>query len=402
MLIDSMKVVSFCHVLQGPAATQYLGDMGADIVKIEPLTGERARSWAGQNIYPGGVSGFYLCAARNKRVLAVDLKSPEGQEIVMSLIEKADVVLENFRSGVMARLGLSFEQVKKRKPDIIYASGTGWGRVGPMISRESQDLIIQARTGLIHATGTHRSTPVGGAIIDQHGGALLAMAVLGAYIRKLTTGKGTHVESSLFGAGLDLQTEPLTAYMSAPTAPAEAVFKRNPNLATWYHEAPYGVYKLLDAEIAISSNDPKNVADALDSEELREMARPNMFEIRNEYAEKLAEILAGRKYSDVEKSFDANKIWYSRVFNYDDVASDPQVEAADVFRKIKVNGADAVLVNHPVKYDGQTPPLRHLATKIGEDTADILSELGFTQAEIESLAARNVVAIPEVEGKTTA
>src|SRR5262245_62490356 len=130
MLLNSMKVVSFCHVLQGPACTQYLGDMGANIVKVEPLAGERSRKWAGADM--GGESGLYLCAFRNKRLLALDLKSAEGREIALSLIEKADVVIENFRHGVMERLGLGYEDAKKRNPSIIYASGTGWGGVGPM------------------------------------------------------------------------------------------------------------------------------------------------------------------------------------------------------------------------------------------------------------------------------
>jgi crotonobetainyl-CoA:carnitine CoA-transferase CaiB-like acyl-CoA transferase len=121
MLLNSMKVVSFCHVLQGPSCTQYLGDMGAQITKIEPLGGEHSRRWAGAEM-PGGVSGLYLCAFRNKRLFSVDLKSTEGREVVLSLIDKADVVVENFRSGVMDRLGLGYEEVKQRKPDIIYAA----------------------------------------------------------------------------------------------------------------------------------------------------------------------------------------------------------------------------------------------------------------------------------------
>ena len=217
MLLDSMKVISFCHVLQGPACTQYLGDMGADVIKVEPLGGERARRWAGKDM--GKASGLYLSAFRNKRLFAADLKSPEGREVILSLIEKADVVVENFRHGVMMRLGLSYEDVKKRNPSIIYASGTGWGNAGPMLARESQDLIIQARTGMMSATG-HRqgeAKAVGSAIIDQHAGALLAMGIISAYVKKLKTGEGTHVESSLFTAGFDLQTEPLTVFMSSST-----------------------------------------------------------------------------------------------------------------------------------------------------------------------------------------
>jgi crotonobetainyl-CoA:carnitine CoA-transferase CaiB-like acyl-CoA transferase len=400
MLLESMKVISFCHVLQGPAATQYLGDMGADVIKVEPLGGERARKWAGRNIYPGGVSGFYLAAARNKRALAVDLKSKEGLEIIFKLIESADVVLENFRSGVMDRLGLSYEEVRKRKPDIIYASGTGWGRTGPMVGKTSQDLIIQARTGLMRATGVGRATPAGAAVVDQHGGALLAMAVSGAYAKKLATGQGTHIESSLFGAGLDLQTEPLTVYMSG--RPGDGVHTRDPHLATWYHETPYGVYQLADAEVAISSNDMDDLAEALDSDALRKLTKIDRFIERDVYADAIGEVLKTRRYDDVAAAFEAKNIWFGKVYNYEDVANDPQAAAANVFAEVDINGEKAILVNHPVRYDGETPPIRRLPLEVGEDTKQILEELGYRQAAINTLLKRGVVGAPGSEADVSA
>src|SRR4029453_1505461 len=136
MLLNWMKVVSFCHVLQGPACTQYLGDMGAQVIKIEPLEGERARRALSVDV--GGLAGLYLTAFRNKRLFAVNLKSPEGIEVVLRLIDEADVVFENYRYGVMDRLGLGYEAIKARKPDIIYSSGTGWGRKGPLLAREAE------------------------------------------------------------------------------------------------------------------------------------------------------------------------------------------------------------------------------------------------------------------------
>lgn len=398
MLLNSMKVVSFCHVLQGPAATQYLGDMGADVIKIEPLQGERARYWAGRDVYPGGVSGFYLAAARNKRVLAVDLKNNEGIEIVLKLIDKADVVVENFRSGVMDRLGLSYEAIRRRRPDIIYASGTGWGRVGPMVGKTAQDLIIQARTGLLRATGPNdKATPAGAAVVDQHAGALLAMAICAAYSKKLKTGEGTHIESSLFGAGLDLQTEPLTAYMSG--RPGDEVHQRDQNLADWYHETPYGVYKLADAEIAISSNDLNDLSDALDSDELRKLVNIDRFIERDRYAATIADVLKDRTYDDVARAFDAKKIWYSKVYDYEDVASDPQVEAANIFSRVEVNGEEAVLVNHPVRYNGQTPKINRLPLKVGQDTVSILQELGIPDSRIQDLLSRGVFGSPVKAGQ---
>ena len=390
MLLNSMKVVSFCHVLQGPSCTQYLGDMGAQITKIEPLGGERSRRWAGAEM-PGGVSGLYLCAFRNKRLFSVDLKSPEGREVVLSLIDKADVVVENFRAGVMDRLGLGYEHVKKRKPDIIYASGTGWGHKGPMLPRESQDLIIQARTGLMSATGTEqgRARPVGSAIIDQHAGALLAMGIIAAYVRKLTTGEGTRVEGSLFAAGFDIQTEPLTVYMS--TRPGMRILNRDPHIASWYHHAPYGVYQCKDAEMAVSTNPLPKLAEALNSDELRAIQNLHPYNDRDKIASTFAEVLKKRTYADAAAAFDKHAIWYGPVHDFDDVAHDPQVQAMDIFRPTQINDGTVQLVNHPNRYDGKIPELRVKGLKVGEHTREILAEHGYTPDRINGLLARKVV-----------
>lgn len=390
MLLNSMKVVSFCHVLQGPACTQYLGDMGAQVTKIEPLGGERARRWAGAEM-PGNVSGLYICAFRNKRLFSVDLKSEEGREIVLSLIEKADVVVENFRAGVMDRLGLGYEDVKKRKPDIIYASGTGWGSKGPMLSRESQDLIIQARTGLMSATGEQRgkAKSVGSAVIDQHAGALLAMGIVAAYVRKLTTGEGTRVEGSLFAAGFDIQTEPLTVFMSV--RPGTKIIDRDPHLSSWYHHAPYGVYACKDREIAVSTNPIAKLAEALDSDELRAIQTVHPYQERDKVARVFAAVVEKRTYAEVSAAFDKHAIWYGPVHDFDDVAEDPQVKAMDVFRPTEVNGGVVQLVNHPNRYDGKVPELRVTGLKIGEHTREILAEHGYSGAQIDDLVARKIV-----------
>lgn len=392
MLLNSMKVVSFCHVLQGPACTQYLGDMGANIIKVEPLGGERSRRWAGADM--GGASGLYLSAFRNKRLFAADLKSPEGREVILSLIEQADVVVENFRHGVMARLGLSYEDIKKRKPDIIYASGTGWGNAGPMLARESQDLIIQARTGLMSATG-HRhgeAKAVGSAVIDQHAGALLAMGIVAAYVKKLTTGEGGRVESSLFTAGLDLQTEPLTVYMSV--RPGAQTMNRDPHLATWYHHAPYGVYQLKDGEMAVSTNPVEKLAEALDSPELRELQRLDPYKDRDHIAATFAKVMSTKTYQEAAAGFDKLAIWYGPVHDFDDVAEDPQAAAMEVFRPEDINGRKVVLVNHPIRYDGKVPPLRIKGLNIGEHTREILAEHGYSGEAIDDLIARKIVGSP--------
>ena len=147
----------------------------------------------------------------------------------------------------------------------------------------------------------HIPNAVGSAIIDQHAGALCAMGIVAAYVRKLTTGQGTRVESSLFAAGFDLQTEPLTFYMS--TRPGAQVIDRDPHLATWYHLAPYGVYQLKDAPMVISTSPMPKIAEALDSDELRAIENLDRYKDRDEFARVIAEVLSTRTYAEVAAAF---------------------------------------------------------------------------------------------------
>jgi crotonobetainyl-CoA:carnitine CoA-transferase CaiB-like acyl-CoA transferase len=388
-LLKNMRVVSFCHFLQGPAAAQYLADLGADVIKVEPPSGAYERKWSGAGTFVDGVSAFFLCGNRNKRSIAVDLKHPDAKAMIERLIETADVVMENFRPGVLDRLGFGYERVKALKPDIIYASGTGFGTTGPMIARPGQDLLIQAFSGLIAANGNidERPTPVGLAPIDQHGGALMAMGIISAYVKKLETGEGTRVESSLLGASLDLQTEPLTIYLTGRVQQPDGrkLFNRNDNLASWYHEAPYGVYRCADCWMAISVGEIGKLATALGSEELKAVAGKDRYEHRDEIAEIVAAVVKDRTLDDLRPGLDAEAIWYQPVRHYDDLPDDPQIRHIGAFREIDVRSGRAVLVNHPNRYDGETLPLRHLALSIGADTRAILEDLGYGADEIKTL-----------------
>jgi crotonobetainyl-CoA:carnitine CoA-transferase CaiB-like acyl-CoA transferase len=218
------------------------------------------------------------------------------------------------------------------------------------------------------------------------------MGILGAYVRKLQTGRGARVEASLLNAGLDLQTEPLTWYFSGGSDREK--FRRNRNLATWFHEAPYGVYRCADCWLALSLNDPNRLAKALDSAPLAAIAGIDRHDERNRYAEVLAGELKGRRFAELVPGFDAQAIWYQRVHEYDDLRDDPQIRHNQMFREVPVPGGTATLVSHPNRYDGEVPPLRRLAIAIGEDTREVLGELAYTPAEIDDLAARGAIAAP--------
>jgi len=388
-----MRVVSFCHYLQGPACTQYLADLGADVVKIEPLQGAFERHWSGGKSYVNGTTAFSLAVNRNKRSLAVNLKTEEGKAIVRDLIREADVIVENYRPGTLDRLGFGYDDMRALNPDIIYASASGLGSSGPAAARPGQDLLMQARSGLIAATGD--GCVVGAAIVDQHGAALLAMAILAAFARKLQCGKGTRVESSLFSAAIDLQAEALAMYCSAPDRGRR--MKRGRNIGSWYHDAPYGLYDLKDARIVLSMNDPTRLAAALGDEELAGMAGIDRYEERERYAACVAAILREWSYADLVPRFERHAIWCERVQDYEDLLNDPQANHNGAFATINVNGRDATVVAHPIRYDGVVPPIRRIPLKPGADTAQLLTELGISAERQTDLASRGIIGRAEQE-----
>ncbi len=396
MLLDGMKIVSFCHFLQGPAAMQYLGDMGAEIIRIEPPKGAYERVWAGAGrIKVGGVSAFYLCANRNARSLALDLKRPEAKEIVLRMLEKSHALAENFRPGTLDRLGLGYDVVKARKPDIIYASASGFGRTGPFVDRPGQDLLIQAMSGIASANGggSHRPTAIGAAAVDQHGGALFALGIAGAYAKWLRTGEGTRVEASLLGAGIDMQMESITHYYAA--GKGDKAFDRHESLATWFHEAPYGLYRIADGWIAISVNPLEKLGRALGKEEaLAPYVGTDQYADREAIVAIIAAAVRERSFADLAAAFDAEAIWYGKVENFDDLAANPQVQHNQVFQDVEVNGETIRLVNHPNRYDGAAPAVPTFALETGADTRDVLAEAGFAEAEIEELLKDKVVHAP--------
>lgn len=399
-MLSQMKILSLCHYLQGPGAVQYLADMGADVIKLEPVGGAFERDWSGADVYVGGVSAFYLCANKNKRSLTLNLKTESGREIFFKLIRTVDVLVENFRPGVLDRLGVGFEELKKHKPDLIFASATGFGSSGPMVKKPGQDLLIQARSGLMAVTGTpEHPTAVGCAAVDQHGAALLAMGILGAYVKRLATGLGTRVESSLFNAAIDLQAEALTGYLSGHFTREK--LKHDSHLATWFHQSPYGIYETKDGFVAISNIDPVKLAEALESPELLALAEIDRFKERDHYARVVAAAVKQRTTAQISEAFDPLGLWYAPIQDYDDLQQDPQALHNQVFRHLEIAGKKGTVINHPLRYDGQVQPLHTLALSAGQHSRDILVDLGYTQAQIDQFLRDQVTSAAPDGAPTT-
>lgn len=392
-MLSKMRVLSFTHFVQGPVAAQYLADLGADVIKVEPPTGAFERSYAGGGVFVDGVSITHLAVNRNKKSIAIDLKHSKARDLVYAIASTCDVVIENYRIGVLDKLGLGYDDLRKVKPDIIYASSSGWGAHGPMTDKPGQDLLVQARCGIASATGPglDRPTPAGSPIVDQHGGALLAMGVLAAYARKLTTGEGTRVESSLLNAGLDLQVESVAVHETGRKTSGD--FERDAHLGSWYQDAPYGIYQLADASVAIVlGGDVNQLGIALGSPALDNLVNDRGAK-KNEFARVLADHLRTWTYVDFERTMTPLGVWFQRVQTYAELRDDPQIIENGCFIDVAVGDEKATLLAHPLRYDRQRPEIRRMPIELGGDGRQVLREAGLSEERIAELIADKVVVV---------
>lgn len=384
-MLEGIKVLSFTHFLQGPAAVQMLADVGADVIKIEPPGGAFERSWTGFDAYVEGVSMFFLLGNRNQRSISLDLRDERAREIVWRLIKEADVLIENYRPGVLQRMGFGYDDVREINPRLVYCSCTGYGSSGPYLKRPGQDLLLQAISGMTMLSGEADSppTPVGSAIVDQHAAALAAFGVVAALQARERTGKGTLVESNLLNAALDLQIEPFTYYLNkGPLWP-----RTNPPTGSRFHPAPYGIYRTLDGWIAVSLTPTEKLAAALSQPMLAGFSHPkDNVRRRDELNRIVYDALTTRTTADWMTTFDEHDIWYAPVNDYDQVEADPQVAHNRIIMEVNHPQAGPVrLLAHPVRYDGAAPPLTRQPPRQGEHTREVLAELGYEPHEINTL-----------------
>lgn len=393
-LLRGTRVVSFNHFLMGPMGIQVLGDLGADVIAIETPEGGYQRHWSSGDLWCDGQSMLHLCANRNKRNVAIDLKSPKGKEIAFKLIDAADVVTENFRPGVMDKLGFGYEALKQRKPSLIYASASGYGPDGPYKERPGQDLLAQALFGLMAITGQASSgpRPIGVSAVDHHGAALLAMGVLAALVRRTRNGQGCRVDVSLMQAALDLQAESLVGWLNAPTRPATVQAPKH--VAGWYYAAPYGVYATTDGHLAVSLAPLKLIAEALEEPRIAQFTERDGWERKEEIGDAIAAVLATRDTAHWITRMDKLKIWHARVQGYAEIATDPQVKHMECLvtgTGVGPMKAPVTLVNHPVRYDGQAAEMALPPQALGAQTRDVLTELGYGAAEIAAMVRDGTV-----------
>jgi crotonobetainyl-CoA:carnitine CoA-transferase CaiB-like acyl-CoA transferase len=371
----------------------WLGDLGADVIKIEnPERGEDGRS-AGPPFY-NGVSAFFLSANRNKRSLALDTKRPEGQELFRRLAATADVVVENFRPGVMEALNIGYDQVAETNPRIIYCSVSGFGADGPFADRPGLDQIIQGFSGLMSVTGFEGGEPVrvGIPIADLLTGLFAAYGVLAALQARERTGRGQRVSTSLLESMVGTLAFQATRYLNGGDVPPPAGNHHPIN-------APYGVFRARDGYVTLGGTGEKRwpkLCEVIGAPELltdeRFQTNGGRHAHRLELAELISAKLQARTVDEWEVLLNENSVPCGPIYRIDQALEHPQVRHRQMVVELEHPTAGPIqLLGLPVKLSATPGDVRLAPPELGQHTDDVLREAGLSADEIEALTRDGVV-----------
>ena len=378
--LEGLTVLEFSQFLSGPYAGLRLADLGARVIKIErPDVGDLCRNLYISDTDLEGDSTLFHAINRNKESFAANLKDAKDIELVKKLIEKADIITQNFRPGVIERIGLDFKNVKKINPKIVYGTISGYGSDGPWSSLPGQDLLAQSRTGLVwlNGNGGEAPTPMGLAVADMLAGHTLVEGILAAVIKRFRTDNGSHVETSLVEALLDFQFEVLTTYFNDGNRKPK---RSSYNNAHAYLSAPYGIYKTSNGYIAIAMTPLPQLGELLDLNSIKGLDdQKEWFTKRDEIKKDIGDWIEKQTTEHWLSILEPADIWCAKVLDWETMVKHEGFKILDMVQRIKRDdGLDIETLRCPIKIDGEIFKSSKAAPKIGNDNNSIMKEFGIS------------------------
>ena len=391
--LDGVKVLDLTQIMAGPFCTMLLADMGADVIKVEkPGGGDDVRRMGPPFI--NGESAAFLGINRNKRSIVVDLKDQRGVELVRSMAEKSDVLVQNFRPGTLDRMGLGYEQVRSLNPALVYCTISGFGSTGPYAHRAGFDLVTQGMSGLMSVNGHPGAPPakVGVPITDLNAGMFATYGILTAYIHRLRTGRGQHVDTSLLESGVAYTIWESAVYFATGQVPA-------PTGSAHRLTAPYQAFRTSDGHINVGAANQSNwerLCRAIQREELIEDARfvepADRMNNLTELVATLETTFLGERSSLWLEALEEAGVPAGPIYDMAQVYDDPQVQARQMIVEMEHPVAGRVKnIGIPVKLSGTPGGVRRPAPTLGQHTDEVLAGLGYSEAEVARLRNGGVV-----------
>ncbi|MGL6314345.1 CaiB/BaiF CoA transferase family protein [Vibrio sp. WXL103] len=378
--LEGITVLDFTQLLSGPSASMRLADLGARVIKVEQAgKGDLSRHLYGESYRLCGESSFYQAINRNKESVELDLKSsPDDQQLAKELVKQADVVLHNFRPGVMTRLGLDYQQVKTLNPDVIYGAISGYGTQGPWRDKPGQDLLLQALSGLAWQTGSDQDGPVpmGLAIADMLAGGQLVQGILAA----LVSGESTLVEVSMLEAILDFQLEPLTLYYQDD----QPVVRGEVNGAHPLVAAPYGLYQTQDGYMVLAMGSITKLGHLLESQELLAFSDPSeWYPRRDEIKTIIREFLLTESTAHWLAILEPADIWCAEVLDWQQMLAHDGFKILNMLQTVELSDGQSYQTTRcPIRIDGHVFTSPKGAPSLGQDNQTIRAEFSTKIEEV--------------------